>query len=155
MTRVLIVEDEPDLADPLAYLLRREGFEVEIAEDGPRPSMRSPARRRHHPARPHAPGDAGNRGVPCGALDLQGAHHHADSEGLEVDIVVGLELGADDYVTKPYSSRELLARMRAVLRRSGRPELGLDDSASSTAEGSCWTSTGTPSPSTVRPSRCR
>ena len=46
----------------------------------------------------------------------------------EVDIVVGLELGADDYVTKPYSSRELLARMRAVLRRSEGPELGLDDS---------------------------
>src|SRR5690606_29956312 len=45
----------------------------------------------------------------------------------EVDIVVGLELGADDYVTKPYSTRELLARMRAVLRRAETAELELDD----------------------------
>ena len=66
MTRVLIVEDEPDLADPLAYLLRREGYEVEIAEDGPAALDGLPrARRRHHPARPHAARDVGHRGVPA------------------------------------------------------------------------------------------
>jgi len=129
MTRVLIVEDEPDLADPLAYLLRREGFEVEIAEDGP------------------AALDAfASRGADIILLDLMLPGMPGTevcrvvrstskvpiimltAKDSEVDIVVGLELGADDYVTKPYSSRELLARMRAVLRRSEGPELGLDDS---------------------------
>ena len=60
----------------------------------------------------------------------------------EVDIVVGLELGADDYVTKPYSSRELLARIRAVLRR--RTELGDEDTGSSRPARSGWTSSATP-----------
>ncbi len=128
MTRVLIVEDEPDLADPLAYLLRREGFEVEIAEDGP------------------AALDAfGTRGADIVLLDLmlpgmpgtEVCRIIRTTSGVpiimltakdsEIDIVVGLELGADDYVTKPYSSRELLARMRAVLRRSEGPDLDLDD----------------------------
>ncbi|WP_298743132.1 response regulator transcription factor [uncultured Microbacterium sp.] len=128
MTRVLIVEDEPDLADPLAYLLRREGFEVEIAEDGP------------------AALDAfGARGADIVLLDLMLPGMPGTevcriirttsavpvimltAKDSEIDIVVGLELGADDYVTKPYSSRELLARMRAVLRRSEGPDLGIDE----------------------------
>lgn len=117
MTRVLIVEDEPDLADPLAYLLGREGFDTEIAEDGPRALMA------FHRADIilldlMLPGMAGTEvcrriratsSVPIVMLTAK------DSE---LDIVVGLELGADDYVTKPYSTRELLARMRSVLRRS-------------------------------------
>ncbi|GAA4068865.1 response regulator transcription factor [Microbacterium laevaniformans] len=129
MTRVLIVEDEPDLADPLAYLLRREGFEVEIAEDGPAALDAFASRDADiillDLMLPGMPGTEVCRvvrstsKVPIIMLTAK------DSE---VDIVVGLELGADDYVTKPYSSRELLARMRAVLRRSEGPELGLDDS---------------------------
>ncbi|QEV99363.1 response regulator transcription factor [Microbacterium caowuchunii] len=128
MTRVLIVEDEPDLADPLAYLLRREGFEVEVAEDGP--SALSAFR---------------DRGADIVLLDLMlpgmpgsevSRHIRAESsvpiimltaKDSEVDIVVGLELGADDYVTKPYSSRELLARMRAVLRRYAQNDADLDE----------------------------
>jgi len=128
MTRVLIVEDEPDLADPLAYLLRREGFEVEIAEDGP------------------AALDAfGAGGADIVLLDLMLPGMPGTevcriirttssvpiimltAKDSEVDIVVGLELGADDYVTKPYSSRELLARMRAVLRRADSPEQDLEE----------------------------
>ncbi|MEQ6897567.1 response regulator transcription factor [Microbacterium sp. KR10-403] len=128
MTRVLIVEDEPDLADPLAYLLRREGFEVEIAEDG------------------HAAVDAFHaRGADIVLLDLMlpgmpGTEVcrqirttssvpiiMVTAKDTEVDIVVGLELGADDYITKPYSTRELLARMRAVLRRTAAPDVDLDD----------------------------
>ena len=121
MTRVLIVEDEPDLADPLAYLLRREGHEVEIAEDGPTRSRRSASDGTDiillDLMLPGMPGTEVCRqirttsNVPIIMLTAK------DSE---VDIVVGLELGADDYVTKPYSSRELLARMRAVLRRLRR-----------------------------------
>lgn len=118
MTRVLLVEDEPDLADPLAYLLGREGFEVEIAEDGP--GALTAFRERGADIvlldlmLPGMPGTEVCRqmratsAVPIIMLTAK------DSE---IDIVVGLELGADDYVTKPYSSRELLARMRAVLRR--------------------------------------
>lgn len=128
MTRVLIVEDEPDLADPLAYLLRREGYEVEIAEDGP--SALTAFRERGADIvlldlmLPGMPGTEVCRqlratsGVPIIMLTAK------DSE---VDIVVGLELGADDYVTKPYSARELLARMRAVLRRLSSAEADLDD----------------------------
>ncbi len=128
MTRVLIVEDEPDLADPLAYLLRREGFDVEIAADG------------------QAGLDAFHtRGADVILLDLMLPGMPGTevcrivrtssrvpiimltAKDSEVDIVVGLELGADDYVTKPYSSRELLARMRAVLRRSESADLDVDD----------------------------
>ena len=128
MTRVLIVEDEPDLADPLAYLLRREGYEVEIAEDG------ALALSAFH-----------DRGADIVLLDLMlpgmpgtevcrqlRLSSHVPiimltAKDSEVDIVVGLELGADDYVTKPYSTRELLARMRAVLRRRTPDDTDLDD----------------------------
>ncbi|HWI30794.1 MAG TPA: response regulator transcription factor [Microbacterium sp.] len=128
MTRVLLVEDEPDLAEPLAYLLRREGFDVEIAEDGPEALVAF----RDNGADIilldlMLPGMSGTEvcrqirttsSVPIIMLTAK------DSE---VDIVVGLELGADDYVTKPYSARELLARMKAVLRRFAQVETDLDD----------------------------
>ncbi|QAY58760.1 response regulator transcription factor [Microbacterium protaetiae] len=128
MTRVLIVEDEPDLADPLAYLLRREGFEVAIADDGPA-----------------AVGEFAAHGADIVLLDLMlpgmpgtevCRQIRASSavpiimvtaKDTEVDIIVGLELGADDYITKPYSTRELLARMRAVLRRTAAAEADLDE----------------------------
>ncbi|QNO37946.1 response regulator transcription factor [Protaetiibacter sp. SSC-01] len=118
MTRILIVEDEPSLAEPLAFLLGREGYDTAIAADG-RAAL---AEFDRHGADlvlldlmlPGMPGTEVCRelrarsSVPIIMLTAK------DSE---VDIVVGLELGADDYVTKPYSSRELLARIRAVLRR--------------------------------------
>ncbi|GAA3941808.1 response regulator transcription factor [Microbacterium soli] len=128
MTRILLVEDEPDLADPLAYLLRREGYEVEICEDGPGALSAF----EEHGADvilldlmlPGMPGTEVCRrvrrrsAVPIIMLTAK------DSE---VDIVVGLELGADDYITKPYSSRELLARMRAVLRRVAQATDDVDE----------------------------
>ncbi|MGC5171534.1 response regulator [Micromonospora sp. DT81.3] len=128
MTRVLLVEDEPDLAEPLAYLLRREGYDVEIAEDGPDALVAF----RDNGADIilldlMLPGMSGTEvcrqirttsSVPIIMLTAK------DSE---VDIVVGLELGADDYVTKPYSARELLARMKSVLRRFANVESDLDD----------------------------
>lgn len=128
MTRVLLVEDEPDLADPLAYLLRREGFEVEIAEDGPAAVELF----RAHGADivlldlmlPGMPGTEVCRQIRASSAVPIIMVTAKDSE---VDIVVGLELGADDYVTKPYSARELLARMRAVLRRFASVEADLDE----------------------------
>lgn len=118
MTRILIVEDEPSLSEPLAFLLEREGYETTIAEDG----LAGLAEFDRNGADlilldlmlPGLPGTEVCRevrtrsNVPIIMLTAK------DSE---VDIVVGLELGADDYVTKPYSTRELLARIRAVTRR--------------------------------------
>ena len=118
MIQVLIVEDEESLADPLAYLLRKEGFEVTVAADGP-----------------SALAEFDRAGADIVLLDLMlpgmsgtevCKHLRARSSvpvimvtarDSEIDKVVGLELGADDYVTKPYSARELIARIRAVLRR--------------------------------------
>ena len=128
MTRILIVEDEPSLSEPLAFLLGREGYETEIAADGPA-----------------ALAEFDRSGADLVLLDLMlpglpGTEVCRElrtrssvpiimltAKDSEVDIVVGLELGADDYVTKPYSTRELLARIRAVLRR--RVETDDDDEA--------------------------
>jgi two-component system response regulator RegX3 len=116
--QVLIVEDEESLADPLAYLLRKEGFEVTVVADGP-----------------SALAEFDRAGADIVLLDLMlpgmsgtevCKHLRARSSvpvimvtarDSEIDKVVGLELGADDYDTKPYSARELIARIRAVLRR--------------------------------------
>ena len=128
MTRILLVEDEPDLADPLAYLLRREGYEVEIAEDGP--SALAAFRERGADVLlldlmlPGIPGTEVCRQIRSTSTVPIIMLTAKDSE---VDIVVGLELGADDYVTKPYSSRELLARMRAVLRRTASTDDDVDE----------------------------
>lgn len=118
MTRILIVEDESSLSEPLAFLLEREGYETTIAEDG----LAGLA-------------EFDRNGADVLLLDLMlpklsGTEVCREirtrsnvpiimltAKDSEVDIVVGLELGADDYVTKPYSTRELLARIRAVLRR--------------------------------------
>ncbi|RWR20582.1 DNA-binding response regulator [Microbacterium enclense] len=128
MTRVLVVEDEPDLADPLAYLLRREGYEVEIAEDG---ALALAAFRERGAdillldlMLPGMPGTEVCRQL---RLTSQVPIIMLTAKDSEVDIVVGLELGADDYVTKPYSTRELLARMRAVLRRRSPEESDIDE----------------------------
>jgi two-component system response regulator RegX3 len=123
MTRILVVEDEESFSDPLSYLLRKEGYEVAVAETGPA-----------------ALTDFDRSGADLVLLDLMlpglsgvdvcRALRHRSSvpvimltaKDSEIDKVVGLEIGADDYVTKPYSSRELLARIKAVLRRGQEPE---------------------------------
>ncbi|GGC05095.1 response regulator transcription factor [Cellulomonas carbonis] len=118
MTRILVVEDEESYRDPLAYLLRREGYDVSVAETGPQALEEF---------------DRGGADLVLLDLMLPGLSGTEVCVRLrqrssvpvimltakdgEVDKVVGLEIGADDYVTKPYSSRELLARVKAVLRR--------------------------------------
>ena len=118
MTRVLLVEDEESFSDPLSYLLRQEGFEVHLAETGPGALE---AFDRHGAdlvlldlMLPGLPGTE-----VCRQLRIRGNVPviMLTAKDDEVDKVVGLELGADDYVTKPYSPRELVARIRAVLRR--------------------------------------
>ena len=130
MTRILIVEDEKSFSEPLAFLLGREGYEVEIAEDGL---------------------DALAKFEKLGAdlilldLMLPGLNGTEVCRQIratsnvpiimltakddEVDVVVGLELGADDYVTKPYQARVLLARVRAVLRRGNDTSEGGTDNS--------------------------
>jgi two-component system response regulator RegX3 len=124
VTRVLVVEDEESYSDPLAYMLRKEGFDVALAATGPA-ALEEFARNGADIVLldlmlPGLPGTEVCRqirqtsSVPVIMVSAKDA---------EVDKVVGLELGADDYVTKPYSPRELVARIRAVLRRGAEPEL--------------------------------
>lgn len=123
MTRILVVEDEESFSDPLSYMLEKEGYDVAVAETGP-----------------DALTEFDRNGADLVLLDLMlpglsgvdvcRALRAKSSvpvimltaKDSEVDKVVGLEIGADDYVTKPYSGRELLARIKAVLRRQTEPE---------------------------------
>ena len=132
MTRILLVEDEENYRDPLALSLRRDGYEVVEAQDGAAAMERF-----------EAAGRAGGSGtIDLVLLDLMLPRLSGTevcrrirrissvpvimvtAKDSEVDKIVGLEIGADDYVTKPYSYRELLARVHAVLRRSheGEPQ---------------------------------
>ncbi|HEX7189409.1 MAG TPA: response regulator transcription factor [Actinomycetes bacterium] len=123
MTRILVVEDEESFRDALSYMLSKEGFEVRLADSGPA-ALESFDR---HGADLvlldlMLPGLSGTE--VCRALRARSSVPviMLTAKDGEVDKVVGLELGADDYVTKPYSARELLARIKAVLRRHGEPE---------------------------------
>lgn len=129
MIRILLVEDEDSFSDPLSYLLGKEGYEVAVAADGVK-----------------ALAEFDRNGADLVLLDLMlpgvsGTEVCRElrsksnvpiimltAKDSEIDKVVGLELGADDYVTKPYSSRELLARVRAVLRRNVESETFDDES---------------------------
>jgi two-component system response regulator RegX3 len=133
MTKILVVEDEKSFSEPLSFLLGKEGYVVDVAETGT-----------------DAIAKFGKNGADLILLDLmlpgmsgtevcREIRSHSmvpiimlTAKDDEVDTVVGLELGADDYVTKPYSSRELLARIKAVLRR--RSDFALEDGELSTVQ---------------------
>jgi two-component system response regulator RegX3 len=123
MTRVLIVEDEESFADPLAFLLRKEGFTAAVAGTG-QDALEEFDRNGADIVLLDLmlPGMSGTD--VCRALRQRSAVPviMVTARDSEIDKVVGLELGADDYVTKPYSARELIARVRAVLRRGGESE---------------------------------
>jgi two-component system, OmpR family, response regulator RegX3 len=118
VSRILIVEDEVALSEPLAFLLEREGYDVAVAADGP-----SGVARFEQDGADLVLLDLMLPGMPGTEVCRRLRTHSRvpiimlTAKDSEVDIVVGLELGADDYVTKPYSTRELMARIRAVLRR--------------------------------------
>ena len=123
MTNILIVEDEETLADPLAFLLRKESFEVVTVGDGP--SALKEFERGHTDLvllDLMLPGMSGTEVAKQMRATSNVPIIMVTARDSEIDKVVGLELGADDYVTKPYSSRELIARIRAVLRRGGAVE---------------------------------
>ena len=123
MTKVLIVEDEESMADPLAFLLRREGFSTQIAANGP-DALTEYDRNGADIVLLDLmlPGMSGTE--VCKQLRARGPVPviMVTARDSEIDKVVGLELGADDYITKPYSTRELIARIRAVLRRGVEAE---------------------------------
>jgi two-component system response regulator RegX3 len=128
MARILVVEDEETLAEAISFLLSKEGFDVAVAASGP-----------------EAIDSFDKSGADLILLDLMlpglsGTEVCRQirtkssvpiimltAKDSEIDKVVGLELGADDYVTKPYSSRELIARIRAVLRRGEIQDAGTDE----------------------------
>lgn len=119
----LVVDDEPHVVELISDVLTSEGFSVTTAADGPA------ALRRARASQPDVVVlDVGLPGLDgyevCRALRKEAPVPivFVTARGAEVDRIVGLELGADDYVVKPFSPRELLARVRAVLRRSGVPE---------------------------------
>lgn len=122
MTRVLVVEDERNLREPLVYLLQKEGYDVIEAEDG-----NSAVENFRNLGADlilldlMLPGLSGNEVCRLIRADSQVPIIMVTAKDTEIDKVVGLEIGADDYVTKPYSTRELLARMKAVLRRGTEP----------------------------------
>jgi two-component system response regulator RegX3 len=119
VARVLVVEDEESFSEALSYMLRKEGFEVAVAPTGT-----------------HALTEFDRNGADIVLLDLMLPEMSGTevcrqlrqksavpiimvtARDSEIDKVVGLEIGADDYITKPYSPRELVARVRAVLRRN-------------------------------------
>ena len=128
MTRILLVEDESSLSETLSFLLNREGFEVEIAEDG-QMALDIFANGNFDIILldlmiPKIPGNEVCRQI---RMTSNIPIIMLTAKDTEVDKVVGLELGADDYVTKPYSTRELLARIKAVLRRNVKDEVHDDD----------------------------
>jgi two-component system response regulator RegX3 len=123
MSSVLVVEDEQSLREPLVYILQREGFDVLEAADGPSALLQwqnnSPDLILLDLMLP------GMSGVDvCREIRTRSTVPiiMVTAKDSEVDKVVGLEIGADDYVVKPYSTRELLARIKAVLRRGAVPE---------------------------------
>jgi two-component system, OmpR family, response regulator RegX3 len=124
MTRVLIVEDEESYREALSYMLSKEGFEVVEAPDGATGLAEFDRRGADLVLLDlMMPGMSGTE--VCRQLRIRGPVPviMLTARDSEVDKVVGLELGADDYVTKPFSHRELVARMRAVLRRGQDAEL--------------------------------
>ncbi|MFM5951976.1 MAG: response regulator transcription factor [Micrococcales bacterium] len=122
MTRVLVVEDEQSLREPLVYMLEKEGYEVLEAADG---NVAIELFRANNPDLVlldlMMPGMSGNEVCRVIRQTSNVPVIMLTAKDSEIDKVVGLEIGADDYVTKPYSTRELLARMKAVLRRNSEP----------------------------------
>jgi len=122
-TRILLVEDEATISEPLAESLGREGFDAEVAPTlaGAREALsrRAPDLILLDVMLPDGDGRDLAREI---RRDSDVPIVMLTARGEEIDRVLGLELGADDYVVKPFSSRELTARIRAILRRGRAPE---------------------------------
>ncbi|MEN9714635.1 MAG: hypothetical protein RJA35_102, partial [Actinomycetota bacterium] len=128
MTRVLVVEDEQNLREPLVLQLQREGYQTIEAEDGIKAIALFES---EHPdlilLDLMLPGKSGSEVCRSIRATSNVPIIMLTAKDTEIDKVVGLEIGADDYVTKPYSTRELLARMKSVLRRTVEPTVSVGD----------------------------
>jgi len=121
MPRVLLVEDEESLGEALEYQLSREGFDVDRAMDGAAALERFNAQGADLVLLDlMLPGLAGEDVCKAIRRSSNVPIIMLTARDDDVDKVVGLELGADDYVTKPFNTRELMARIKAVLRRAAR-----------------------------------
>ena len=123
--KILIVEDEQDISEMIAYNLEKEGFETALASDG---EDALPLARSERPdlvvLDVMLPGMDGLEICRAIRRDPELAHLPVimlTARAQETDKIVGLELGADDYITKPFSPKELVARIRAILRRVAKP----------------------------------
>ncbi|MFN8214478.1 MAG: response regulator transcription factor [Candidatus Nanopelagicales bacterium] len=118
MSRILVVEDEQSFSDALSFMLRKEGFDVAVADDG-QVAVETFERDGADLVLLDImlPGMSGTEVCRRIRTTSQVPIIMVTAKDSEIDKVVGLELGADDYVTKPFSSRELVARIRAVMRR--------------------------------------
>ena len=125
--RVLVVEDEPDIAELVRYHLEQEGFAASVVDDGEKAfdliRQRQPALIVLDLMLPGMSGLDVCRRLRAEPATARLPIVMLTARAAEVDRVLGLEMGADDYVTKPFSPRELIARVRAVLRRAYGPEL--------------------------------
>jgi two-component system response regulator RegX3 len=124
MTKILVVEDEQSLREPLVYVLEKEGYEVVDAADGDQ------AIKVFNAEQPDLilldlmlPKKSGNEVCQIIRQSSNVPIIMLTAKDSEIDKVVGLEIGADDYVTKPYSTPELKARIKAVLRRNVEPQV--------------------------------
>ena len=125
MTRVLLAEDDPTISDPLARALRREGYEVDVRADGRAAldgAQEAPDLVVLDLGLPYIDGLEVCRRIRAGGSTAPVLILTARAD--EVDTVVGLDAGADDYVTKPFRLAELLARVRALLRRYPNEQAG-------------------------------
>ena len=127
-SKVLVVEDEKNIARIIAYNLEREGYKVEIASDGEEALEKA---RREAPdliildlMLPKSDGLEVCRMMRSDPKTSSAAILMLTAKTQETDRVVGLEMGADDYMAKPFSNRELIARVKAILRRTTRIEAG-------------------------------
>jgi len=159
-TRILVVEDEDAISEPLMGALAREGFEATVARTGREALSLAEQVRPHVVLLDLMLPDADGRDV---CRDLRRRSDVAivmlTARGTETDRIVGLELGADDYVVKPFSSAELIARVRAILRRSAArredaPVAVRSASSRSTRPRDGWRSPGTRWTSPARSSIC-
>jgi two-component system response regulator RegX3 len=130
--RILVADDEPDLLEPVAYALRHHGFDVSTVTDGDR--ALEEARSGNYDVLicdVLMPGTLGTDVCRILRAESDLPIILLTAKDAEVDRVVGLELGADDYVTKPFSVAELVSRVRALLRRR---DLDRADASSATLE---------------------
>ena len=124
--KILIIEDEKDIRDLLQHYLKKEGYDVQVAEDGDF-GLRKLAKERYDLVLldlmlPRMDGLEVCRVLRSQAQTANLPVIMLTAKGEEIDRVVGFEVGADDYVIKPFSPRELLLRVKAVLRRAGSGE---------------------------------